>query len=596
MAQTEGTLLLHFDIDEQPAVQSINSLRTANKQLTQERNAVNTATKEGQAIVAQLNTQIDKNNKLIKDNSSALEKQRQNVGNYSKSIQEAAGQLNIMGTNVGALGTKLQSFVNPLTATVGLVTALGAAYARSTIGAKDLEFASNQLSAATTILTNSFAALISSGEDGEGLFSTLTNDALQAVQDITNFFGGDSDIAKRSRSIAMSMEEMDDLRRDEIRTRALINDRLAENQENMTAIQDSQTDLNEKLHQAGEIIDNLRLNETELLAVKNAQLAVIEKQLESDQKNDVLLDARETKLAEISAIQKDTDRRVEATKRLTSNLTDAENKRVAAIQKQNDEIRIQNQLKGIKTGDISASGTGQDITDFGEQEIKVSNATTVAVVKNNEIKGESAEQYVDRVLALQEAEAAGARDLAGTLASIAEEGTAASKALALTSIAINSGIGVSEAVKAGAGIPFPGNLAAILSGITAVLVGIDQARDLLGGAAAGGGDFITTKPTLLMVGDNPGNRERVTVEPLSGKGTTQINPKSGLLQMGGGGSLTFNPSISDGGFITNTNTQQSQQALLMQNFMKNFPPIYASWTEGQKVGKKLQFKAQVSKL
>src|SRR3546814_5875806 len=54
--------------------------------------------KEGQELVQKLNVSIDKNNKLIKDNSSALEKQRQNVGNYSKSIEEAAGNLNIMGT------------------------------------------------------------------------------------------------------------------------------------------------------------------------------------------------------------------------------------------------------------------------------------------------------------------------------------------------------------------------------------------------------------------------------------------------------------------------------------------------------------------
>jgi len=60
-------------------------------------------------------------------------------------------------------------------------------------------------------------------------------------------------------------------------------------------------------------------------------------------------------------------------------------------------------------------------------------------------------------------------------------------------------------------------------------------------AAAGGGDFVTTKPTLLLVGDNPGGRERVTVEPLSGKGQTRIG-NSGLIAMAGGGSLTVNPS------------------------------------------------------
>jgi hypothetical protein len=54
------------------------------------------------------------------------------------------------------------------------------------------------------------------------------------------------------------------------------------------------------------------------------------------------------------------------------------------------------------------------------------------------------------------------------------------------------------------------------------------------GEAAGGGDFITSGPALLMVGDNPGGRERVTVEPLSGRGVTRVNPGSGLVRAAGG--------------------------------------------------------------
>lgn len=579
MAQEE-TILLHFDIDEQPAVNSIKDLRTANSQLRAERDKVNISTKEGQELVQKLNVTIDKNNKLIKDNSSALEKQRQNVGNYSKSIKEAAGELNIMGTNVGALGTKLASFVNPLTATVAVVTSLGLAYARSTIGAKDLEFASNQLSAATTILTNSFASLVSSGEDGEGLFSTLTNDALQAVQDITNFFGGDSDIAKRSRAIAASMEEMQDLQREEVKVRAIINDRLADNAELMTKVQDSQTEFNDKIHTTGEIISNLRTNETELLAVKNAQLAIIEKQLESDKENDALLDAQQAKSAEISAIKKDTERRVSSIIRLESNLLDIENKRLQAI----DEAETKKRLAAVKQPGISGDTMGQNLTTFGEQEIRLSNTITGVVVKNNEIKGESAQEYVDRVLALQDAQAAGARDLAATLAAIADEGTEAQKALALTTIAINSGIGVSEAVKAGAGVPFPANLAAILSGITAVLAGIAQAKNLLGFAEGGytghGGKY---EPAGIV-------HRGEYVAPQKVVNSPSARPHIQALE-----SMRLK-GYADGGFVVNSNTQSSRDAMVMANFMKNLPPIYASWTEGQKVGKQVEFKQEKTTL
>ena len=79
-------------------------------------------------------------------------------------------------------------------------------------------------------------------------------------------------------------------------------------------------------------------------------------------------------------------------------------------------------------------------------------------------------------------------------------------------------------------------------------------------AAAGGGDFVTTKPTLLLVGDNPGGRERVTVEPLSGKGQTKIG-NSGLIAMAGGGSLTVNPSGMSAISSTASNDVFNQMAL-----------------------------------
>ena len=79
-------------------------------------------------------------------------------------------------------------------------------------------------------------------------------------------------------------------------------------------------------------------------------------------------------------------------------------------------------------------------------------------------------------------------------------------------------------------------------------------------AAAGGGDFVTTKPTLLLVGDNPGGRERVTVEPLSGKGQTRIG-NSGLIAMAGGGSLTVNPSGMSAISSTASNDVFNQMAL-----------------------------------
>lgn len=64
-----------------------------------------------------------------------------------------------------------------------------------------------------------------------------------------------------------------------------------------------------------------------------------------------------------------------------------------------------------------------------------------------------------------------------------------------------------------------------------------EMRPRRGGAMAGGGSYLTSGPTTITVGDNPGGVEHVQVTPISGKGKTTINPNSGLIKMAGGGSV-----------------------------------------------------------
>lgn len=74
------------------------------------------------------------------------------------------------------------------------------------------------------------------------------------------------------------------------------------------------------------------------------------------------------------------------------------------------------------------------------------------------------------------------------------------KALAVAQIAVDTARGISAAVAAGAGVPFPYNIPAIISGVSAVLAGVIQAKAVIGssdatpsvdsaisGASAGGG-------------------------------------------------------------------------------------------------------------
>jgi len=65
---------------------SIKALSIRNAQLIKERNLINTGTDEGRRRIGLLNTQIDANNKVIKDNSDALGKQKINIGNYASAL------------------------------------------------------------------------------------------------------------------------------------------------------------------------------------------------------------------------------------------------------------------------------------------------------------------------------------------------------------------------------------------------------------------------------------------------------------------------------------------------------------------------------
>lgn len=65
---------------------SIKALKVRNAELIKQRDLLNTSTANGKAQIAAINEELDRNNKVINDNSSALEKQRFNIGNYKSAL------------------------------------------------------------------------------------------------------------------------------------------------------------------------------------------------------------------------------------------------------------------------------------------------------------------------------------------------------------------------------------------------------------------------------------------------------------------------------------------------------------------------------
>lgn len=144
MAESKETIIIELKIDDgkagkalPQAKQEIEALATsmlglqqANKKLREERRLLDTTTEEGTKRIQELNDIIEKNDEILKRNSTSLEKQRLNVGNYKRGVTDALKEVRIGGINVGDVVDKLSK------ANEDLFQGMIKGYKESAIGAK----------------------------------------------------------------------------------------------------------------------------------------------------------------------------------------------------------------------------------------------------------------------------------------------------------------------------------------------------------------------------------------------------------------------------------------------------------------------------
>jgi hypothetical protein len=580
----EKDILLNLTLDTSDSVKSIERLRAENRLLTQERNKANTATEEGRKQIEALNKAIDRNNQTIKENSNALEKQRLNVGNYSKSIEEAAGNLNIAGTNVGALSSKLSEFLTPAGAAAGIAGALAAAYARSSIGAKDLEFASNQLGFAVARLTDNFAGLFSSVEDGEGLLSSFVNSI------VLQFAG--LNVAAQSRIAALAQEELEQIGRDRSLIQAEINERLAENSELLTEIANQETSINDKIAFAEKAKENIRKNAEERRKLIEREL-IAEIQIASTQENKEDAEAKINALkAQKAQILKEETKQTEKIEKQLNSIVNAENKRVAAQKATNNELDSEFQRrKRIRDleGGTTATGRAEEglqdtfkdqikvTKDFGNDLVKLASDRTQAL--NDQYQRDS-----DNYIAAQEAKEMATLmyfQAASTIAAtFGGEQSALYKATASSEAIIATYLAATKALEGEPGPPlsFAFAAATIAQGLANVarINGIGFAEG--GYTGKGGkyepagivhrGEYVVPKHLVEM----PQNRPLLsTLERQRLKG------------------------YADGGLVTNTSTAPINQAMMLANSLKKMPQPVVSVKEISKVQNRVSVKQNISR-
>jgi hypothetical protein len=111
-----------------------------------------------------------------------------------------------------------------------------------------------------------------------------------------------------------------------------------------------------------------------------------------------------------------------------------------------------------------------------------------------------------------------ASSVAGNLAIMTKAGMITgkeAKRAAQVQAIVDTYAAANAAYKAMAGIPVIGPGLGAFAAATAIAAGIANVRMIESQSFAQGGDFVTSGPQMIAVGDNPGGRERVQVTPLS---------------------------------------------------------------------------------
>lgn len=176
-------------------VKSINNAAKNNKELKQIRNDINAETEEGADAIALINEKLNANTDFIKENSSALEQQKIEIGSYKDGIVEAYNELNLFNgglsgfisraNDAGGAGNLVEKSVKGMTnGIIGLT--------RST-----LAFIATPIGALLAVLLGAFALVknaMNRSEEATGkinrifsIFSGITNTLLAALEPLGEF-------------------------------------------------------------------------------------------------------------------------------------------------------------------------------------------------------------------------------------------------------------------------------------------------------------------------------------------------------------------------------------------------------------------------
>lgn len=553
---------------------SRNAMRQRVAELTKEYNNLNEKTDVGAKRSKELTAELTKLNKKLNEGSKEAGSFKDNIGNYPQQLGEAAKGANVAGVSIGDLSSKFNGANLAAGATVGILTGLVSLYASSTVGARDFAFAQSQLSKATGLVADGLASLVSNGKDGEGLFSSIVSRLLDTIPALGTISKAMAAIEQNLKDIEISRAFAAGFAKDDEK-RAELFRRIRDDEEESFEI---------RLEASKQIDDILARSGERTVTVIKAQIEAIKGSTIGYENN------RDAQLQVAQLTGEIADKEEEITGKLTENvklrktLTDQIAALARANRRQVDNVdtSTENPLEGAFP--VQLDNELKQQADFNKRIAAMQKEAANEAIrqKNREAEAKAA---LNKIIAEQEL--ATISGFLGAAMALFDEQSAEYKAFATFQTLIST---YSTAQKAYEAAFVPPTVASPALGAANVAIAVAQGLANIaaingvqfaeGGFTGTGGKF---EPAGIVHKGEYVAPQHVVNSPMA---QPHINALEGMRTRG----------YADGGFVTNQNTSQAQQSLLMINAIKNLPQPVLGVEEVTRVQRRIATREKVARI
>jgi hypothetical protein len=618
MADRTETIILDVEVDEADAVESIDNLTKANKELKKERGALNLQSEAGKKRAQEINALLDDNTNKIKTNVSALEKQKMNVGNYRSALDGVHPALGKVGAGLeqGTQGFKamtmqaLRFIATPIGALLAALVAVFTLLKSALASNNELMDKFENITNAVGVVLNVIVARV--GKLGEALIALVSGDFDKAINLTSQAFTGlaaeiENAVAQGQLYLDLSRELEDAQRALRIETAKQENEikRLVVAAKNRNLTFDEQEELLRRALRLEEELVAKRAENAQKDLVITAKRIALDRQLsqsseetfdqfvsrlvESERLSDEQIDEI---VGKIETVEQARGSSLAFQEKLENSLAAIQEKRAVALEKQNKALEEQAALQRAtqRAANIEDVSTNDPLVDA------FTDRATVIVDINDRMQTELAEREEQAELERIQRAKAGAelqiqieRDKAaiignvlGSTAQLFEQDTVAFKALASAQALINTYLAATAAYASASKVNFVLGAVAAAAAVAAGLASVAKINGVEFAEGGWTGPGSKYQPAGIVHAD-----EYVVNKSINNSPAAQ--PHIAALE-----SMRVR-GYADGGYVSNSVTQPINQQLQLMDIIKNLGPFEVSAVEMTKVQKKVKVKQNISK-